>query len=120
MNSQSAELHLLTDHGAWLVYGLAPLYALLPSLQWLLALQAASVAFTAVPLWILAREAGLPPRLRWTVCGLWWLQPVVFNTNLFDFHPEVLHAAAGGSGDRWSAPVDRGLGRIDPADPRLP
>ena len=30
------------------------------------------------------------------------------------------HAAAGGSGDRWSAPVDRGLGRIDPADPRLP
>jgi len=90
VSSQSADLHLLTDHGAWLVYGLAPLYALLPSLQWLLALQAASVAFTAVPLWILAREAGLPPRLRWTVCGLWWLQPVVFNTNLFDFHPEVL------------------------------
>ena len=24
------------------------------------------------------------------MCGLWWLQPVVFNTNLFDFHPEVL------------------------------
>jgi hypothetical protein len=24
------------------------------------------------------------------VSGLWWLQPVVFNTNLFDFHPEVL------------------------------
>jgi len=90
VSSQSADLHLLTDHGAWLVYGLAPLYALLPSLQWLLALQAASLAFTAVPLWILARDAGLPPRLRWTVCGLWWLQPVVFNTNLFDFHPEVL------------------------------
>jgi uncharacterized membrane protein len=90
VSSQSADLPLLTDHGAWLVYGLAPLYALLPSLQWLLALQAASLAFTAVPLWILARDAGLPPRLRWTVCGLWWLQPVVFNTNLFDFHPEVL------------------------------
>jgi len=90
VSSQSADLHLLTDHGAWLVYGLAPLYALLPSLQWLLALQAFSLAFTAVPLWILARDAGLPQGLRWTVCGLWWLQPVVFNTNLFDFHPEVL------------------------------
>jgi len=90
VSSQSADLHLLTDHGAWLVYGLAPLYALLPSLQWLLALQALSLAFTAVPLWILARDAGLAPGLRWTVCGLWWLQPVVFNTNLFDFHPEVL------------------------------
>jgi uncharacterized membrane protein len=90
VSSQSADLHLLTDHGAWLLYGLAPLYALLPTVQWLLALQALSLAFTAVPLWILARDAGLPQGLRWTVCGLWWLQPVVFNTNLFDFHPEVL------------------------------
>lgn len=90
VSSQSADLHLLADHGAWLLYGLAPLYALLPTLQWLLALQALSLAFTAAPLWILARDASLPPRLCWTVCGLWWLQPVVFNTNLFDFHPEVL------------------------------
>ena len=90
VSSQSADLHLLTDHGAWLVYALAPLYALLPTLQWLLALQAFSLAFTAVPLWILARDAGLAPGVRWTVCALWWLQPVVFNTNLFDFHPEVL------------------------------
>jgi uncharacterized membrane protein len=90
VSSQSADLHLLTDHGAWLLFGLAPLYALLPTLQWLLALQSLSLAFTAVPLWILARDAGLPQGLRWTVCGLWWLQPVVFNTNLFDFHPEVL------------------------------
>lgn len=90
VSSQSADLHLLTDHGAWLLYGLAPLYALLPTVQWLLGLQALSLAFTAVPLWILARDAGLSQGLRWTVCGLWWLQPVVFNTNLFDFHPEVL------------------------------
>ena len=81
---RSAPAH--TDLGAWLLYGLAPLYALLPTLQWLLALQALSLAFTVVPLWILARDAGLPQRLRWTVCRLWWLQPVVFNTNLFDVH----------------------------------
>jgi uncharacterized membrane protein len=90
VSSQSADLHLLTDHGAWLIYGLAPLYRLVPSVQWLFALQALSLAFTAVPLWILARDLGLPAKLRWTACGLWWLQPVVFNTNLFDFHPEVL------------------------------
>ena len=23
------------------------------------------------------------------ICDLWWLQPVVFNVNLFDFHPET-------------------------------
>ncbi|MEI6617214.1 MAG: DUF2079 domain-containing protein [Cyanobium sp. ELA507] len=90
VSTQSGDLHLLTDHGAWLLYGLAPLYRLVPSVQWLFALQAFSLAFTAVPLWILARDEGLPAKLRWTACGLWWLQPVVFNTNLFDFHPEVL------------------------------
>jgi len=36
-------------------------------LQWLLALQAFSLAFTAVRLWILARDAGLAPGVRWTV-----------------------------------------------------
>jgi uncharacterized membrane protein len=38
VSSQSADLSLLTDHGAWLLYGLAPLDALLPTVQWLLAL----------------------------------------------------------------------------------
>ena len=60
VSSQSADLHLLTDHGAWLLYGLAPLYALLPTVHWLLALQALSLAFTAVPLWILAQVPGCP------------------------------------------------------------
>lgn len=38
VSSQSADLSLLTDHGAWLLYGLATLDALLPTVQWLLAL----------------------------------------------------------------------------------
>ncbi|MFM7267766.1 MAG: DUF2079 domain-containing protein [Cyanobium sp.] len=90
VSSQSWQLHLLNDHGAWMFYALAPLYRLVASVQWLLALQALSLAFTAVPLWGLAAWSGLPARQCWLVCGLWWLQPVVFNTNLFDFHPEVL------------------------------
>jgi uncharacterized membrane protein len=90
VSSQSWRLHLLNDHGAWLFYALAPLYRLVASVQWLLALQALSLTFTALPLWWLAAWSGLSPRQCWLVCGLWWLQPVVFNTNLFDFHPEVL------------------------------
>jgi uncharacterized membrane protein len=90
VSSQSADLHLLTDHGAWLLYGLAPLYALLPTCSgcW----PSRPSAWPSPPYrsgsW--PGMPGLPQGLRWTVCGLWWLQPVVFNTNLFDFHPEVL------------------------------
>jgi hypothetical protein len=78
--------------GFWGLARLCPGSALCAAadLQWLLALQACSLTFTAVPLWNLARDAGLPQKLRWTVCGLFWLQLVVFNTNRFDFHPEVL------------------------------
>ena len=82
-------VHVLADHAAWLfpLAGLA--YRLLASVQWLLASQALALSFTAAPLWWLARQAGLTPRLAWLSCGLWWLQPVVFNVNLFDFHPET-------------------------------
>ena len=82
-------LHHLGNHGAWVFYAAALPYRLLPSLQWLLASQALALAFTAVPLWALARQAGLSPARCWSICLLWWLQPSVFNTNLFDFHPEV-------------------------------
>ena len=71
VSSQSADLPLLTDHGDWLLYGLAPhLCVAADRVQWLLGLQALSLALTAVPLWILARDAGLSQGLRWTVCGL--------------------------------------------------
>ena len=43
-----------------------------------------------MPVWWLAKQAGLGPKGEsWLACGLWWLQPVVFNTALFDFHPET-------------------------------
>lgn len=82
-------VHLLADHGAWALYLMALPYRLYASVQWLLASQALALSFTTVPLWWVARQAGLSTRLCWLVCGLWWLQPVVFNANLFDFHPEV-------------------------------
>lgn len=82
-------LHHMGNHGAWAFYGIGAAYSLWPSVQWLLASQALSLALTALPLAALWRQACLPERYSWLPCLLWWLQPQVFNTNLFDFHPEV-------------------------------
>ena len=82
-------VHVLADHGAWMLYFAGAAYRLMPSVQWLLASQALALSLTAMPIWWLARQAGLPERRCWLACGLWWLQPVVFNANLFDFHPET-------------------------------
>ena len=87
--SSMEHVHVLADHGAWLLYGAGALYKLLPSVQWLLAGQALALSLTAIPIWWLAQQAGLRPRGCWLACGLWWLQPVVFNTLLFDVHPET-------------------------------
>jgi len=87
--SSMEHVHVLADHGAWLLYGAGGLYRILPSVQWLLGGQALALSLTAIPLWALAQQAGLRPRSCWLACGLWWLQPVVFNTLLFDVHPET-------------------------------
>lgn len=83
------DLHHMGNHGAWMFYAIAPLYWLAPSVHWLFLTQALGLILTAWPLWHLGVQAGLKPRERWLICGLWWLQPVVFNVNLFDFHPET-------------------------------
>ncbi len=87
--SSMEKVHVLADHGAWVFYGSGFLYKLYPSIQWLLASQALALSLTAIPIWMLAAQAGLSIRLCWFSCLLWWLQPLVFNVNLFDFHPEV-------------------------------
>ena len=88
--SSMEQVHVLADHGAWMFYIAGWAYRLLPSVQWLLASQAMALSFTAIPIWWLARQAHLNFRQCWLMCGLWWLQPVVFNVVLFDFHPETL------------------------------
>jgi uncharacterized membrane protein len=87
--SSMEQVHVLADHGAWMLYAAGAAYSVMPSVQWLLSSQAFTLSFTALPIWWLAQQAGLTPRRCWLMCGLWWLQPVVFNTNLFDFHPET-------------------------------
>lgn len=82
--------HILGDHGAWILYPLALLYKIYPSVYWLLAVQAVALAFAGLFVWQLARDAGLAEKSALTMAGVYWLYPLVFNLNLFDFHPEVI------------------------------
>ncbi len=82
-------VHLLADHGAWILYLVAIPYKFYSSIHWLLASQAFALSITALPIWLIGRQAGLDSKFCWVICGFWWLQPVVFNVNIFDFHPEV-------------------------------
>ena len=88
-HSTLSGLHHMADHAAWVFYAIAPLYWLTPSVHWLFLTQALGLILTAWPLWHLAVQAGLKPRERWTVCGLYWLQAMVFNVNLWDFRPDA-------------------------------
>ncbi|WP_413167349.1 DUF2079 domain-containing protein [Capilliphycus salinus ALCB114379] len=86
--------HHLGNHGAWSVYPLGLLYAIYPNVYLLLLVQAIALALGIWPTWSLARLAGLNQRLSLAIAGVYILYPVVFNINLFDFHPEVMALAA--------------------------
>jgi len=86
--------HILGDHAAWVLYPLALLYRIYPDVHWLFAVQAGALAVAAVPVWGIARHAGLSEREGVAVAGVYLLYPLVFNANLFDFHPEVMAVPA--------------------------
>lgn len=81
--------HILGDHGAWIFYPLALMYKIYPDVHWLLAIQAIALALGALPTWHLARLGGLKENQALAVVTVYLLYPVVFNTNLFDFHPDA-------------------------------
>ncbi|MFN6563176.1 MAG: DUF2079 domain-containing protein [Nostoc sp. ChiSLP01] len=82
--------HILGDHAAWIFYPLALLYKIYPSVYWLFAVQAVALALGALPSWYLARQAKLKESQAVAIAFVYLLYPVVFNANLFDFHPEAI------------------------------
>jgi uncharacterized membrane protein len=82
--------HILGDHAAWIWYPIGALYRLYPTVNWLFAIQAIALALGVVPLWQLARTAGLGASRSEQVAWVYLLYPLVLNANLFDFHPEVI------------------------------
>lgn len=83
-------LHILGDHAAWMIYPLALLYVIVPDVHWLFAVQGLSLALGAVPIWYLGMQAGLNKSQSYGLALAYLFYPVVFNANLFDFHPEVI------------------------------
>jgi len=49
--SSMEHVHVLADHGAWMLYLAGVAYWVLPSVQWLLASQAMALGITALPIW---------------------------------------------------------------------
>ncbi|MDJ0554729.1 MAG: DUF2079 domain-containing protein [Microcoleaceae cyanobacterium MO_207.B10] len=84
------EVHHLGNHAAWSIYPVALFYKIYPSVYWLLLIQAICLAIGALPTWSLARHTGLNKKQSFAIAMVYLLYPVVFNLNLFDFHPEVM------------------------------
>lgn len=82
--------HILGDHAAFVFYPLALLYKIYESVYWLFAVQAVFLALGALPTWHLARTSGLTAQQAVAMAAVYLLYPLVFNVNLFDFHPEVM------------------------------
>ncbi|HEY9653526.1 MAG TPA: DUF2079 domain-containing protein, partial [Coleofasciculaceae cyanobacterium] len=82
--------HILGDHAAFVFYPLALLYKLSPNIHWLFVVQSVSLALGALPIWYLCQHVGLKATQATTLVSVYLLYPLVFNINLFDFHPEVI------------------------------
>ncbi|MFM9267793.1 DUF2079 domain-containing protein [Tychonema sp. BBK16] len=88
--SSFLDIHHMGNHAASVMYPVALLYKIYPDVHWLLFVQALSLALGALPSWSLARQAGLNHSISWAIAFTYLLYPLVFNVNLFDFHPEVI------------------------------
>jgi uncharacterized membrane protein len=86
--------HILGDHGAWIFYPLAALYWIYPSVYWLFAVQAIALSLGGILAAKLAQQAGLSSGHTVAIALVYNLYPVVFNANLFDFHPDTLAVPA--------------------------
>lgn len=83
-------IHILGDHAAFILYAIAGLYKIYPSVYWLFGLQAIALSLGALPVWQLARHENLNKNLATVIAASYLLYPLIFNLNLFDFHPETL------------------------------
>ena len=82
--------HFMGGHADWILYLVAVFYKLYPSVYWLFAIQAISLSIGALPIWHLARQVELSASQAKTIALSYLLYPLLFNLNLFDFHPEVI------------------------------
>ncbi len=82
--------HIMADHAAFIFYPISLLYKIYPDVHWLFAIQAIALSLGILPTFYLAIEAGLKRNVATTIAMVYILYPLVFNINLFDFHPDVI------------------------------
>lgn len=86
--------HVLADHAAWILYPIALLYKIYPSVYWLFVVQSVALSLGAFVTYLLALQAGLKENQAIAMVAVYLLYPVVYNSNLCDFHPDTLAVPA--------------------------
>ncbi len=86
--------HALADHAAWIIYPLSLLYKIYPSVYWLLLIQSIALALGGLPTYYLALQANLKENLAVAIVFVYLLYPVIYNSNLCDFHPDTIAVPA--------------------------
>lgn len=82
--------HILGDHAAPIFYPIALLYKIYADVHWLFILQSIALSIGAIPVYHLSLKSELNNKLAKTLAILYLLYPLIFNINLFDFHPDVI------------------------------
>lgn len=88
--NHNIDLHILGDHAAFILYPISLFYKIYPDVHWLLLIQAISLSIGAIPVFGLARQQGLTNNQGYLASLIYLLSPLIFNANLFDFHPDVI------------------------------
>lgn len=81
--------HILGDHGALVLYPIGWISSFFPSITFLFVLQGMALASGVFPLAKMARQNFLSRRATAVSLFVFLLYPIIFNTAIFDFHPEV-------------------------------
>ena len=92
--SSTLGFHILADHAAWILYFVALLYKIYPSVYWLFGVQSTALALGAVPTYFLAIKGGLTKNQAITIAAAYLLYPLIYNANLLEFHPDTIAVPA--------------------------
>ena len=88
-------VHLIGDHGAFILYPISLLYVIYPDVHWLLAVQAIALAAGAIPVYALSLNSGLSVNYARAVAICYVLYPGLFNINLYaEFRTETIAITA--------------------------
>lgn len=88
--------HALADHAAWILYPIALLYKIYPTVYWLFLVQSLSLSLGAIPAYFLSINAGLKESqaIVIVIVVIYLLYPLIYNANLLEFHPDTIAVPA--------------------------